>query len=689
MAQIEKERQENMKSDFGKKYPSVRPTAATASASGRASLSRALRDMSKNRHWTLTTQTIGGEEVTYFEDKTGKPIITTPMVKPLVAALHASGGCASMTRLIEVLQEHFNVGKYMTNAVNEAVRQVQFACAVCKGDMKLPQKQHKESIYSYEFGERFQIDASEVAPNRLQVLRKHGYRYLLTCIDCTSKMGWVWALMSLKMDEAFQILRDHFDRVMVPDILHSDNGPQFRNKLITALSQLERFAHVCGASDTPQHQGQVEIFNKTIKRKLFIWIKQNPKTAVDEWHTKGVFSITDEYNNQVHSTTRQAPYAMVWGRLRTHGWRQMARQDSLVNHRLLADRSERYPNAGTAIQRSDVDFVSACVTAHLERREHRDRSALTGTAKRQTANQLRRAGLRLTDIAIPRVGQKILFRRPVKKPTAFEANNPALARNVEGVIDWVSTVAHSVHVQWEDEEAKARANWIFPTEMLITDFAACETYVQPTPFWPDIKRIIRDTSYDARISWKDAKSLRQILDSTSLTLEEIAHADGIIETMDLPNPKALSRQTLGEAIVLQVLDRKLFTRLRCMYSFSPDKPQLIDEDDVELMMRHLSQTFAFEDFIGAASRWQYERSTNPSLVYPSVLEAVHGKPHVCSECCMSEACEPEHVCCYYAMTMQMERQGWRAFTSHGKPTEVLPEGTPAHSAPRSSNIGNP
>ena len=131
------------------------PTGATASASGHASLSRALKDMSKSRNWRLTTQTIGGQEVTYFEDEEGKPILTTPMVKPLVAALHTSGGCLSMTRLIEVLKGHFNVGKYMTSAVTEAVRQVQLACALCKGDMKLPQKQHKESIYSYEFGERF------------------------------------------------------------------------------------------------------------------------------------------------------------------------------------------------------------------------------------------------------------------------------------------------------------------------------------------------------------------------------------------------------------------------------------------------------------------------------------------------------------------------------------------------------
>ena len=69
------------------------------------------------------------------------------------------------------------------------------------------------------------------------------------------------------MDETFEILQEHFDTVMVPDILHSDNGPQFRNKLITRFAEVERFAHICGASDTPQHQGQVESFNKTIKKK--------------------------------------------------------------------------------------------------------------------------------------------------------------------------------------------------------------------------------------------------------------------------------------------------------------------------------------------------------------------------------------------------------------------------------------
>ena len=58
------------------------------------------------------------------------------------------------------------------------------------------------------------------------------------------------------MDECVEVLKEHFKRTMVPDILHSDNGRQFRNRLVGAMAKAARFTQVHGAAETPQRQGR-------------------------------------------------------------------------------------------------------------------------------------------------------------------------------------------------------------------------------------------------------------------------------------------------------------------------------------------------------------------------------------------------------------------------------------------------
>ena len=89
----------------------------------------------------------------------------------------------------------------------------------------------------------------------------------------------MYPLKTLTMSECVDVLTRHFKRTIVPDILHSDNGRQFRNRLVGALAKEAGFAQVHGSAETPQHQGQIERFNRTAKGLLFVWITQNWQIA--------------------------------------------------------------------------------------------------------------------------------------------------------------------------------------------------------------------------------------------------------------------------------------------------------------------------------------------------------------------------------------------------------------------------
>ena len=91
---------------------------------------------------------------------------------------------------------------------------------------------------------------------------------------------------------------------------------------------------------------------------------------------------------------------------------------------------------------------------------------LCHAAKTQTANRLRRSGNRLSKFALPTIGQKVWFRRPVHDNKKFKAKYPAALPNVQGTITVVSTVGFSYYVEWEDENQQVRVASVFPSEIV-------------------------------------------------------------------------------------------------------------------------------------------------------------------------------------------------------------------------------
>jgi transposase InsO family protein len=109
------------------------------------------------------------------------------------------------------------------------------------------------------------------------------------------------------------ILKKFFAEQFIPDILQSDNGPQFKNDLLAAVCQELHIQQRFGASETPQHQGQIERFNKTFKTNLFRWVKQmRESVACETWQSTGLVSVLTIPPKYSCDDKHGARYVDVW-----------------------------------------------------------------------------------------------------------------------------------------------------------------------------------------------------------------------------------------------------------------------------------------------------------------------------------------------------------------------------------------
>ena len=129
-----------------------------------------------------------------------------------------------------------------------------------------------------------------------------GYRYVLVIIDNFSKYGWT---IPLKNKNA-QTIKDSFENILIsserkPNLIESDRGKEFYNNIFQSLLNNNNIK----LYSRNTHLGAVfaERFNKSIrdllKRPVF---EKGDGNWIDILPT-----ITKQYNNRVHSSTKLSP----------------------------------------------------------------------------------------------------------------------------------------------------------------------------------------------------------------------------------------------------------------------------------------------------------------------------------------------------------------------------------------------
>ena len=141
------------------------------------------------------------------------------------------------------------------------------------------------------------------------VKSKLGYEYILVFQDLFTR--WV-ECVPIRRANAKTVLKEFKDRVVLrfgtPEVFLSDNGTEFKNKVVDEYLAGLGVHH----STTPPYHPQanpVERVNRTLKTRLIAFVEES-HTEWDQKLPELMFSL----NNSVHASTGVSPAALNYGR---------------------------------------------------------------------------------------------------------------------------------------------------------------------------------------------------------------------------------------------------------------------------------------------------------------------------------------------------------------------------------------
>ncbi|GBF94701.1 hypothetical protein Rsub_07437 [Raphidocelis subcapitata] len=236
--------------------------------------------------------------------------VTTADVMDVIWSVHDARGHLGIDSTYGALQQTYY------GPTREMVRSVVGVCKSCK--LSAPQKKpkNKQVIITRTLWGRVQIDLIDMSDHQTSA----GNKYILNIRDHFS--GYI-ILVALPNKEATSVAR-HLLRFFLwfdtPLILHSDNGSEFVNAVITAMKTVwPRLKTITGRPYHPQSQGGVESSNKAVKKQLTTEITKRPGVEWDDL----LDMVAHDLNRRTLKHTKRTPFEVVFGQQHGHNvWLQ-------------------------------------------------------------------------------------------------------------------------------------------------------------------------------------------------------------------------------------------------------------------------------------------------------------------------------------------------------------------------------
>jgi len=136
-----------------------------------------------------------------------------------------------------------------------------------------------------------------------------GYCWILNVIDTYTKYLWSFKLLSKSAIGVKESLRFIFNNFGVPRSIQSDNGKEFRNRLLQEFLEEHHVLIIHGRPRNPKAQGQVERVNQTVKR----WLAKKLHGRETYRWIDHLDDVVNMYNRTVHNATSKSPFLLFHG----------------------------------------------------------------------------------------------------------------------------------------------------------------------------------------------------------------------------------------------------------------------------------------------------------------------------------------------------------------------------------------
>jgi transposase InsO family protein len=189
--------------------------------------------------------------------------------------------------------------------MRDDIRKVVDSCVDCRKFTIFKHGYHpSQSITAAQPGDHYQIDLAQLKESA------EGYTYCLVLVDVCSGFIMLRPIKEKTAETIAWELWNIFTIIGIPKILQSDNGSEFVNELIRALTKRLGVPHRFISEYNPRADGKVERVVQTIKTTVMKLLKG----ASVFWPLHLPF-VQYAYNNKVQRLTGSTPFALMYGRM--------------------------------------------------------------------------------------------------------------------------------------------------------------------------------------------------------------------------------------------------------------------------------------------------------------------------------------------------------------------------------------
>ena len=159
------------------------------------------------------------------------------------------------------------------------------------------------AVHACQPGDHYQIDLAQL-PQAYD-----GSKYILVCVDVFTGFVMLKALSDKRATTVARALFDIFSVIGIPRLLQSDNGSEFVNSIITAMTHLLGVHRRYVSAYNPRASGKVERCIRTVKSTIIKLMR-----GANVFWPLHLSYVQFAYNDKIHSLSSSTPFSLMFAR---------------------------------------------------------------------------------------------------------------------------------------------------------------------------------------------------------------------------------------------------------------------------------------------------------------------------------------------------------------------------------------